>query len=101
MGYLTTYSLDVINQTDDIDHITQVSQQSAYECDDIFQDSLKWYDHEDDMKKYSKQYPDLIFKLLGEGEESGDIWIKYFKNGKMQRCDAKIIFDEYNESLLK
>src|ERR1700733_15663509 len=46
-------------------------------------ESCKWYEHETDMIKYSKQYPELTFALKGEGEEAGDVWIKYFKNGKI------------------
>jgi hypothetical protein len=52
------------------------------------------------MRKVSKHYPDLVFKLSGEGEESGDVWVEYYKNGKMQRCSTKITFDEYDESKL-
>jgi hypothetical protein len=65
-------------------------------CDD----SCKWYDHESDMASFSKKYPESLFVLKGEGEESGDIWIKYFLNGKMQRAEAKITFEEFDESKL-
>jgi hypothetical protein len=52
------------------------------------------------MIKMSLQFPDLIFQLKGEGEEPEDIWIKYYKNGKVQVCYAKITFDEYDETKL-
>lgn len=64
-------------------------------------ESCKWYDHEVQLKAFSKKHPEVLFKLKGEGEESGNLWIKYFKNGKMQVAEAKIIFEEYNESKLK
>jgi hypothetical protein len=63
-------------------------------------DSCKWYGNEKDMKVVSKAFPDIVFKLQGEGEEPGDMWIKYFKNGKMQKCHAKIEYDPYDESKL-
>jgi hypothetical protein len=65
-----------------------------------FEESCKWYDYEKDMKAVSKKYPTTIFILEGEGEESGDIWKAYFLDGKMQKCKAKIIFDEFDESKL-
>ena len=61
----------------------------------------KWYDHDKDMIAFSTLFPNLVFKLTGEGEESEDIWVKYYKNGKMQHCPAKITFDPYNENELK
>ena len=61
----------------------------------------KWYEHETDVKSVSTEYPDVIFALIGDGEDSGDQWIKYFKNGKMQICRAKITFDDFDESKLK
>jgi len=66
-----------------------------------FDDETKWYEHEADMKKISKEYPDVIFELSGEGEESGDVWKKYFVNGKMQVCKAILVFDEFDKSKLK
>jgi hypothetical protein len=68
---------------------------------DEFGQECKWYSHQEDMKKLSKKFKDALFELEGKGEESGDIWKEYYKNGKMQRCAAKMIFDEYKEHLLK
>lgn len=61
----------------------------------------KWYEHEDFFKKITKEYPGVLVELYGEGEEAGDIWIKYFKDGKMQLCEAQIVFDSFDESKLK
>lgn len=63
-------------------------------------DCYKWYDHETDMKEVSKEFPGVLFTLKGEGEAAGDLWLKYFKDGKIQRCHAKITFDEFDESKL-
>jgi len=62
---------------------------------------MKWYDHETDMIKYSLSKPDVLFVLDGDGEDSGDIWRKYFKNGKMQPALAKIVFDNFDETKLR
>lgn len=67
----------------------------------FLEDKTKWYEHEEDMLKISNSFPTVLFKLKGEGEESGDLWIKYFKDGKVQRCMAKITFDEFDESKMR
>ena len=63
--------------------------------------TCKWYDQEQDMKIFSEKFPTVIFKLQGAGEDMGDLWVKYFKNGKMQKCIAIISYEEYDESKLK
>lgn len=75
----------------------ELSKQVGY---NPFEDSCKWYDHDKDMMAFSKLYPDVVFALKGEGEESGDIWVTYYKNGKRQHCKAIITYDEYDASKL-
>jgi hypothetical protein len=103
MGYYTVHRLEIIGGHYDIlEEIISRDEETFYglEYDGSPTQEVKWYSHEEDMRKASERYPDLVFKLSGEGEESGDVWIKYFKNGKMQSCPAKITFDEYDESKL-
>lgn len=50
----------------------------------VLEEACKWYDHENDMKALSRKYPEVLFTLRGEGEDAGDVWVKYFKGGKMQ-----------------
>ena len=73
----------------------------AIENLDEFGEETKWYSHENDMRKLSNKFRDVLFELEGEGEESGDMWKEYYKNGKMQRCNAEFVFPEYNELELK
>ena len=63
-------------------------------------DECKWYDNEDDMLLLSKEFPDVLFKLHGEGEDNKDIWDKYFMNGKMQYCPAEIICPPFDRAKL-
>ena len=53
------------------------------------------------MREYSKRHPKTVFKLIGTGEEAGDMWIEYYLNGKMQRTVAKIVFDDYDQNKLE
>ena len=103
MAYNTIYKLKIHKSDTNISEILSQVQKSDF--DEMFctldeqghtKDSLKWYDHEDDLIKLSLLFPDIVFDLYGEGDESGDIWHKYFLNGKVQRCFAKIIFDEFD-----
>lgn len=57
-------------------------------------DTAKWYDWEDDMRSLSEVYPHLLFHLEGEGEEAGDMWKAWARNGKVIVVHARIVFDE-------
>lgn len=72
----------------------------ALEEDGSGSDACKWYEHESDMIDFSRKFPDVLFTLKGIGEESGDIWTKYFVNGKVQVAKAKIIVDGFDPKSL-
>jgi hypothetical protein len=111
MGYSTTYSLKwdckkSKTTWDEISDEIQLRQDAgtdffyAVDAEGRTTDSCKWYDHEAEIAKFSKIYPDVLFELSGEGEESGDIWKKYFRDGKMQRCDVEMTFPPFDETKL-
>lgn len=100
MGNYTRHSLRILEGDSHVDdHKVGISEQSGYSY--CFEDRIKWYEMEFDMKDYSKQHPNTVFEISGGGEESGDLWKAYFKNGKMQMCKAKITYDEYDETKLQ
>lgn len=122
MGYMTRYDLEVEGSSykeavtgEDADgntitvfvtknvSLTELTQELCRDVgsDYLFSDECKWYDHDDDMKKFSKKYPEFLFILSGEGEESGDIWRKYYKNGKVQVAEAVITYEPFDEGKLK
>lgn len=61
---------------------------------------VKWYTDKDDLCKFSKSYPEVLFVLQGEGEIREDIWRLYVKNGKSFLSKAEIVFPEYKEEYL-
>lgn len=95
MGYYTNFSLKVIEIIEDaeieVDEVEfpEFNEKNMYDGDlsvqeliSGYSDSMKWYDYEEDMIEISKKFPNLIFILDGNGEESGDIWRKFYMNGK-------------------
>ena len=115
MGYSTRYNLTwkPLNEVPqyEVDDLVGAAIRAAKEKDSDFmyaiddsgesEDTCKWYDHEKEVKSFSKKFPKVLFMLSGEGEESGDIWKKFFLNGKMQVTKARLVFDEFDASKLK
>lgn len=105
MGYYTRYTLDIAlnNSNTTKEEIKKEIQNVDLPVDTIGieSDSMKWYDHEEDMRDFSKKFPDVLFILEGEGEESSDIWKKYFKNGLMQYIKPKVTFPPFDPKKLK
>ena len=60
--------------------------------DDVFEENMKWYDHEEDMMNLSVEYPNILFVLEGIGEEFPDAWRKWFHNGKFEESYAEITY---------
>ena len=115
MGYYTNFELSVLEGTADMNAVhkaLRVIMHFDYEDDfNIYMpvedntirsgDSMKWYDHDEDCATLSKVFPGVVFKLHGEGEETGDIWNSYYKDGQCQICRAKFVYPEYDEKKLK
>ena len=101
MGYYTRHELEIIEGNDYVtEYENEISDLAGY--NNCFSDeSIKWYNCEQDMKKYSKKHPNTIFCISGEGEENEDIWKAYFKNGKMFKTKAIIIFEYFSEDKLQ
>ena len=60
-----------------------------------------WYNHEEDMLAISKQFPELLFVLEGEGENNDDLWKQYFRNGKTLFCPAYSVYWPFIEARMK
>lgn len=57
-------------------------------------DCCKWYGHNEDMLEVSKSFPNMVFKLSGNGDDSEDMWFTLYQNGQMEECYAHIVYDE-------
>jgi hypothetical protein len=102
MGYYTKYNLKTKPYKEGLIQ-ELLDEENAYGIDEDGNstDSVKWYGHETDLREFSKEHPDILFILEGEGEENDDLWILYVKNGKSQRCRPIITYEEFDEKKLK
>lgn len=102
MGYYTEYTISAVNAPEREDEFQDALEAiTGFHMDFDWNDRCKWYSHQEHMKELSLLYPDVLFKLEGEGEESGDLWIMYFQNGKQQICRATITYEDFDESKLE
>lgn len=89
MGYYTQYTLSWNKNAgpsyDELEKLTDENWYVARSGALYTQEPTKWYDWENDMLLLSLRYPETLFKLDGEGEESGDIWRAFYKGGKQIR----------------
>lgn len=98
MGYYTRFELDINRDGEQV--IEALKQSAAYtrfdhsDGTDIWcsEDRWKWYEHEEELKAVSLQFPLSRITVTGYGENDGDIWRKYFVNGKMQSHRLAIEF---------
>lgn len=107
MGYYTYHSIEVqnlngtTNTEEDWEQLISDDSEYANWGTNVFEEAMKWYESDNDMKEFSKKHPNLLFILHGEGENNDDIWITYYRNGKAQHCPAIITFDAFDESKLE
>lgn len=90
MGYETRFiiKIDTYNEEDIINRLSDVSGYYA-EDNQIYG---KWYGHEEDLIKVSKEFPTALITVTGYGEDRGDIWQAYVLNGQYERVEAEIVF---------
>lgn len=108
MGYYSYYELEVEGPKEQLEKLTKLLNNEGdwhfpyYEVHRAYfeehRDSTKWYEYQDDLKRLSLEFPNLLFTLKRSGEETGDLEMSYYKGGKMQVCPAKITFDKYSPS---
>lgn len=105
MGYFTYYELEVKANSHDAKDILKYLAENkmanyAFDFghdeipirDNCFElecgDAVKWYDHDDDMCDFSREFPDADFYLHGDGEDKDDEWKTWYKGGKIAGCKA-------------
>lgn len=104
--YMTKYELEVHNvQKDRFQELRNVLRDISV-VDDILDDGYylekpkdaifyanneaTWDDHDLDMLSISEKFPEMTFKLKGEGEDREDMWETYYHNGVKEECRAVV-----------
>lgn len=109
MGYYTKYDLDMEKRTAEslpseeevlktLAQIIGMDFDEKNPCfDEFFEEPLKWYGHDRDMKMISSLYSGVLFSLTGWGEEQDDIWVNYYLDGESYFRKAEIKFPSFEE----
>lgn len=117
MGYYTDFTLSIesnpageeirpmiVGILTKLDYTYNLSEYLERNIFDFNFSEWRWYNHESDMTEFSKLYPTVTFKLKGVGEEQLpekiDMWVKYFKNGKMVEYRPELVWPVVNLSEL-
>lgn len=90
MGYYTDFKVETSCDDDNFKNeiYARLDAISEYEFEWSVGDKYaclfdsKWYTSDADMKQLSSEYPDILFTVYGDGEDSGDLWVAYYKTGK-------------------
>jgi hypothetical protein len=101
MGYYTKYNLEVEGGKGSAQLIGELinsnkDARAAILRDGNTKNKCMWSCHENDLKEFSKKYPNNTFILSGEGEDFPDLWKKRFINGEMARVDAVITYPDFD-----
>lgn len=102
MGYRTFYTLNI--EPKPSEELLNYEFEDGFTIGELLENNLedmRWYEHEKDMVKLSSLFPEYLFTLDGEGEESADIWRKFFKNNKTYSWYLDYELPEFDENKLQ
>lgn len=104
MGYYTSFRITLEPENprilEDLRE-SYIDAKYAFTEEGDAREEMKWYNFTVNMIEFSNKYPNTLFIVNGQGEETEDIWVQYFKYGKTQYCPARISFDNYDENKLE
>lgn len=98
MGYYTTYELSWDDESFELP--LDFQEETGLYKEDNYSKYNTWLNSKDNMLALSEIYPDVLFTLDGYGDEYGDIWKEYYKDGKYYHSHARIVYDDYDETKL-
>ena len=108
MGYMTVYTLVVGGEGQEISDGRRQEILAWLEHDENFSSELedfqesrmngytKWYEHDGDMLRLSRTFPEVLFVLWGEGEAPEDLWKCYYLDGRVQEAPARVEYPPFD-----
>ncbi len=92
MGYECRYDLTVLG-ADQGEVETELEDIAGF---NPLSDSWTWREHDEHMLRLAKRFPEAVFTLNVDGEETGDVWRVFFKHGeKPVEQKAELVFREH------
>ncbi|MGM0815336.1 MAG: hypothetical protein ACQEUO_07410 [Bacillota bacterium] len=104
MGYYTNFEVEMDKDEDLVrEYVNNISprKECLVAAFNGCGDDMKWYECDEDVLEVSRQFPEVLITVKGDGESSRDFWKTYFKNGKMQHCQGRVVYDEFDEKELR
>lgn len=108
MGYMTFYTLVVGDEGHEISdgcceeilEWLERDEKFRSELEDFHENGMtgytKWYEHDLDMLRLSRTFPEALFVLWGEGEEPEDLWKCYYLGGRVQEAPARVEYPPFD-----
>lgn len=98
MGYYTDYTLDVYQSQGSFDRdelnraVMEIDGGTFEEWGDLswYASDQKWYSQRRDMYELSLKFPNLLFRVHGNGEDEDDLWDEYWQDGSYEEQYAEI-----------
>ena len=104
MGYYTRFNLEIrseITKKTAEEIVKSINDKIGFKCFTLYVpsyiedtdtvswdieafDEMKWYEWENDMDEIAAQYPDIEFRIEGNGDDKEDWWIALYKGKRKQ-----------------
>ena len=117
MGYYTNYKLELIGENgSSLLAATKAAEKMIESLDGIeflgsdipVRSGIYWYGKyfdvgagEKEIVSLSKDYPDVLFQVTGDGEDSDDFWREYIQNGKTGWTPGVISYEPFDQVEMK
>lgn len=117
MGYYTNYKLELIGENGFFLLAATKAAEKAIESLDGSEflgteipvcNGIYWYGKffdvsagEEEIVSLSRLYPDVLFQVTGDGEDSDDFWREYIQDGKTNWVKGEITYEPFDPTQME